>query len=61
MFFFVCYSHLDNDHALDERSTAQARVQMQVVAHLESEVRQLFLVLFMLRSYMSLDYPSTGD
>lgn len=31
-------SHLDNDHALDERSTAQARVQMQVVAHLETQV-----------------------
>ncbi|KAK3712752.1 hypothetical protein QZH41_013204 [Actinostola sp. cb2023] len=34
---FSNISHLDNDHALDERSTAQARVQMQVVAHLESE------------------------
>ncbi|XP_028514227.1 uncharacterized protein LOC110236882 isoform X2 [Exaiptasia diaphana] len=32
--------HLDNDHALDERSTAQARVQMQVVQHWESELNK---------------------
>ena len=31
-------SHLNADHALDERSTAQARVQMQVVMHLEFQV-----------------------
>ncbi|XP_031548932.1 uncharacterized protein LOC116286532 isoform X2 [Actinia tenebrosa] len=32
--------HLDNDHALDERSTAQARVQMQVVGHLETQLNK---------------------
>ncbi|XP_032219751.2 uncharacterized protein LOC5519051 isoform X2 [Nematostella vectensis] len=32
--------HLNNDHALDERSTAQARVQMQVVGHLESQLNK---------------------
>lgn len=34
----MCSSHLNTDHALDERSTAQARVQMQVVMHLEFQV-----------------------
>lgn len=37
---FLCSSHLNTDHALDERSTAQARVQMQVVMHLEFQVHK---------------------
>lgn len=32
--------HLNTDHALDERSTAQARVQMQVVMHLELQMNK---------------------
>ncbi|KAJ7377649.1 Forkhead box protein P4 [Desmophyllum pertusum] len=32
--------HLNSDHALDERSTAQARVQMQVVMHLEFQMNK---------------------
>lgn len=32
--------HLNADHALDERSTAQARVQMQVVMHLELQMNK---------------------
>ncbi|XP_078384642.1 uncharacterized protein LOC144667125 isoform X2 [Oculina patagonica] len=32
--------HLNTDHALDERSTAQARVQMQVVMHLEFQMNK---------------------
>lgn len=32
--------HLNADHALDERSTAQARVQMQVVMHLEFQMNK---------------------
>ena len=35
-------SHLNTDHALDERSTAQARVQMQVVMHLELQVIECY-------------------
>lgn len=31
--------HLNNEHALDDRSTAQCRVQMQVVQQLEIQVR----------------------
>lgn len=30
--------HLNNEHALDDRSTAQCRVQMQVVQQLEIQV-----------------------
>ena len=37
---FVCFfaRHLENEHQLDDRSTAQARVQMQVVNQLELQV-----------------------
>ena len=38
-------SHLNTEHALDDRSTAQARVQMQVVMHLELQVRPLATVV----------------
>ena len=31
-------SHLSSEHPLDDRSTAQARVQMQMVSHLEGQV-----------------------
>uniref|UniRef100_A0A3Q0T715 Forkhead box P4 n=1 Tax=Amphilophus citrinellus TaxID=61819 RepID=A0A3Q0T715_AMPCI len=33
--------HLNNEHALDDRSTAQCRVQMQVVQQLEIQVGQM--------------------
>ena len=42
---FLYFSrHLNNEHALDDRSTAQCRVQMQVVQQLELQVlsRRLF-------------------
>ncbi len=50
-FFFVCVCvlcflfsrHLNNEHALDDRSTAQCRVQMQVVQQLELQVLSLGL------------------
>lgn len=32
------FRHLNNEHALDDRSTAQCRVQMQVVQQLEIQV-----------------------
>lgn len=35
----VSSRHLNNEHALDDRSTAQCRVQMQVVQQLEIQVR----------------------
>lgn len=34
------YSHLNNEHCLDDRSTAQARVQMQVVSQLENHLQK---------------------
>lgn len=34
----VC-RHLDGEHTLDDKSTAQCRVQMQVVQQLELQVR----------------------
>jgi forkhead box protein P len=34
------HRHLNNEHALDDRSTAQCRVQMQVVQQLEIQVCQ---------------------
>lgn len=34
----VVSRHLNNEHALDDRSTAQCRVQMQVVQQLELQV-----------------------
>ena len=45
VFFFMNCSHLNADHALDERSTAQARVQMQVVMHLEFQVFNTTLMI----------------
>lgn len=35
---FSLSRHLNNEHALDDRSTAQCRVQMQVVQQLELQV-----------------------
>uniref|UniRef100_A0A670IWS4 Forkhead box P2 n=1 Tax=Podarcis muralis TaxID=64176 RepID=A0A670IWS4_PODMU len=37
-FMFVNPRHLNNEHALDDRSTAQCRVQMQVVQQLEIQL-----------------------
>lgn len=37
----VFHRHLNNEHALDDRSTAQCRVQMQVVQQLEIQVCHL--------------------
>lgn len=34
----LTFRHLNNEHALDDRSTAQCRVQMQVVQQLEIQV-----------------------
>lgn len=36
--FFSSTRHLNSEHALDDRSTAQCRVQMQVVQQLEIQV-----------------------
>ncbi|KAF7642214.1 hypothetical protein LDENG_00261980 [Lucifuga dentata] len=36
--FHSFLKHLNNEHALDDRSTAQCRVQMQVVQQLELQV-----------------------
>lgn len=41
--FSVLSRHLNNEHALDDRSTAQCRVQMQVVQQLELQVLSLRL------------------
>lgn len=38
LFLLFAYRHLNNEHALDDRSTAQCRVQMQVVQQLEIQV-----------------------
>ncbi len=35
----VFFRHLNREHALDDKSTAQCRVQMQVVQQLELQVR----------------------
>lgn len=34
------YRHLNTEHTLDDRSTAQARVQMQVVSQLELQLQK---------------------
>lgn len=34
----VCFRHISSEHTLDDRSTAQCRVQMQVVQQLELQV-----------------------
>lgn len=36
---FVLFRHLNGEHALDDKSTAQCRVQMQVVQQLELQVK----------------------
>lgn len=36
----MIYSHLNAEHCLDDRSTAQARVQMQVVSQLENHLQK---------------------
>ena len=38
VFVLSFLSHLSSEHPLDDRSTAQARVQMQMVSHLEGQV-----------------------
>ncbi|TNN63294.1 Forkhead box protein P4 [Liparis tanakae] len=38
--------HLNNEHALDDRSTAQCRVQMQVVQQLEIQVSHISTLNF---------------
>lgn len=38
-----CCRHLNSEHALDDRSTAQCRVQMQVVQQLELQVKTTFI------------------
>lgn len=38
--FQIFLHHLNTEHTLDDRSTAQARVQMQMVSHLESQVNR---------------------
>lgn len=38
-FCSIFYRHLATEHQLDDRSTAQARVQMQVVSQLEIQVK----------------------
>lgn len=40
---FVC-RHLNSEHTLDDKSTAQCRVQMQVVQQLELQVRNRIIV-----------------
>lgn len=40
--YVVPYRHLNSEHALDDRSTAQCRVQMQVVQQLELQVKIMF-------------------
>lgn len=39
-FFFCSCRHLNTEHTLDDRSTAQARVQMQVVSQLELQLQK---------------------
>lgn len=36
------FRHLNQEHALDDKSTAQCRVQMNVVQQLEKQVRNAF-------------------
>ncbi|XP_028398262.1 forkhead box protein P1-like [Dendronephthya gigantea] len=38
--FQLFMHHLNSEHPLDDRSTAQARVQMQMVSHLEGQVNR---------------------
>lgn len=47
---FSIFRHLNTEHALDDRSTAQCRVQMQVVQQLEIQVsinvcNKIYLIL----------------
>lgn len=37
---YILFRHLEAAHTLDDRSAAQARVQMQVVAQLELQLRR---------------------
>lgn len=43
--FDYFYRHLNTEHQLDDRSTAQARVQLQVVSQLEIQVRSCHKML----------------
>lgn len=40
---FVC-RHLNSEHTLDDKSTAQCRVQMQVVQQLELQVHSTIII-----------------
>lgn len=39
-FFYIFCRHLNTEHCLDDRTTAQARVQMQVVSQLEIHLQK---------------------
>lgn len=38
-FIFFYFRHINEEHQLDDKSTAQARVQMQVVSQLDIQVK----------------------
>ena len=40
LLFFAWYRHLTSEHQLDDRNTAQVRVQMQVVTQLEVNLQK---------------------
>lgn len=43
----VFFRHLNSEHALDDKSTAQCRVQMQVVQQLELQVKHSAQLTFL--------------
>lgn len=51
------FRHLNSEHALDDKSTAQCRVQMQVVQQLELQVKlyKHSTHLFLLQTELALD------
>lgn len=53
MFIYLPGRHLNSEHTLDDKSTAQCRVQMQVVQQLELQVHTSFMFASLTLLYFS--------
>lgn len=47
LILLLCFRHISSEHTLDDRSTAQCRVQMQVVQQLELQVGTFILAVLL--------------
>lgn len=54
-------SHMSQEHGLNDKSTAQARVQMQIVTQLEVQLKKEKIRLAAMMKHLHPKYPNTKD